>query len=83
MAGPSKEVRFWCAHSLAEMGDERAIETPKELAAKDQRVVRGFWFVSKEAKWAIRTIRTAVKDRRRKKRKRGCLFCARETGGMG
>lgn len=69
---PSKEVRFWCAYSLAEMGDPDALTGLRKLAKEDQRIVKGFWSVSREANWAIRTIRGEM---RRKGRRKRCLFC--------
>jgi HEAT repeats/PBS lyase HEAT-like repeat len=69
----SKEVRFWCAFSLAEMADEEALEPLRELGAKDQRFVKGFWSASKEAKSAIRKIMKELRSRRR--RHKACLFC--------
>jgi HEAT repeat protein len=68
---PSKEVRFWCAYSLAQMGEGDALSRLRKLAANDHRIVKGFWSVSREAKWAIRTIQ---KQTGRSKR---CLFCSR------
>ena len=68
---PSKEVRFWCAYSLAQMGDGDALIPLRTLAANDHRIVKGFWSVSREAKWALRTIQ---KEMSRSKR---CLFCSR------
>ncbi len=72
---PSKEVRFWCAYSLAQMADEDALVPLKRLAEEDHRVVKGFWSVSKEAKWAIREIRKEMKERKR--RRKPCLFCSK------
>lgn len=72
---PSKEVRFWCAFSLAQMADEDALVPLKRLAEEDHRVVRGFWSVSKEAKWAIREIRKEMKERKR--RRKPCIFCSK------
>jgi hypothetical protein len=72
---PSKEVRFWCAYSLAEMADEDALVPLKKLAGEDYRVVKGFWSVSKEAKWAIREIRKEMT--KRKRRRKRCLFCSK------
>ena len=69
---PSKEVRFWCAYSLAQMADEDALMPLRKLAESDHRVVRGFWSVSKEAKSAIREIQMETKNRRK-----GCLFCSK------
>jgi HEAT repeat protein len=69
LKGPSKEVRFWCAFALGQMGDADALPALKELAAKDHRVVRGWWAVSKEAADAIHTI-----EHKRRKR---CQFCIR------
>jgi hypothetical protein len=71
----SKEVCFWCAFSLAEMADEESLVPLKELARVDHRVVRGFWSVSREANWAIRTIRKAINERGR--RRKPCFFCAK------
>jgi HEAT repeat protein len=71
----SKEVRFWCAYSLAEMADEEALMPLKGLAEHDHRVVRGFWSVSREAKAAIRIIRREMKERGR--RRKPCLFCSK------
>jgi hypothetical protein len=72
---PSKNVRFWCAYSLSEMGDEDSLVPLKKLAEKDRRVVQGFWSVSKEARAAIRKIQKEMKDRRT--RRRACLFCTK------
>jgi len=63
----SKEVRFWCAFALGEMGDADALPVLKELAAKDHRIVRGWWAVSKEAADTIRSIE--------KRRRRRCAYC--------
>jgi HEAT repeat protein len=71
---PSKEVRFWCAFSLAEMGDADALVGLRKLAKEDQRIVKGFWSVSREANWAIRKIREEVRIKRRRNR---CLFCTK------
>jgi HEAT repeat protein len=67
LADSSKEVRFWCAFALGEMGDADALPILKKLAAKDHRVVRGWWAVNKEAADAIRSIE--------KQRRRRCLYC--------
>jgi hypothetical protein len=72
---PSKEVRFWCAYSLAQMADEDALVPLKKLAEEDHRVVKGFWSVSKEAKWAIREIRKEMTERERQRKP--CLFCSK------
>jgi len=72
---PSKEVRFWCAYSLAQMADEDALGHLKRLAEEDYRVVKGFWSISKEAKWAIREIRRELTERER--RREPCLFCVK------
>jgi HEAT repeat protein len=71
----SKEVRFWCAYSFAEMGDEEALAPLRTLARDDHRVVRDFWSVSREANAAIRTIRKAMKERGR--RRKQCLYCSK------
>jgi HEAT repeats len=72
---PSKEVRFWCAYSLAQMADEEALDPLKRLAESDHRVVHGFWAVSKEAKAAVRTIRKEMKENG--KRREPCLYCSK------
>jgi len=72
---PSKEVRFWCAFSLAEMGDGDAVIKLRKLAEKDHRIVRGFWSVSKEARAAIRKIQKET--RKRKGHLKQCLFCSK------
>ena len=64
---PSKEIRFWCAFALGEIGERKALPALKWLAENDDRVVKGWWAVSKEARDAIRTIK--------KNRKRKCVFC--------
>jgi HEAT repeat protein len=74
---PSKDVRFWCAYALAEMGDSNALAGLRKLAKEDQRIVRGFWSVSREANWAIRKIRDEVRRRGRK----GCWFCTKALSG--
>jgi HEAT repeat protein len=71
---PSKEVRFWCAYSLAEMGDTDALPGLRKLAKEDQRIVKGFWSVRREANWAIRRIR---EEARRKGRRKRCRFCTK------
>lgn len=71
---PSKDVRFWCAYSLAEMGDTEALVGLRKLAKEDQRVVKGFWSVSSEANWAIRKIREEARTKKRRKR---CIFCTK------
>jgi len=69
----SKEVRFWCAYALAEMGDRNALALLKKLAENDHRIVKGFWSVSKEAKAAIRRIRNELRSRGG--RRKVCQFC--------
>jgi HEAT repeat protein len=73
---PSKEVRFWCAYALAEMGDGDAVVNLRKLARKDRRIVRGFWSVSREARAAIRKIQDEMRDRR-KRHSRRCLYCSK------
>jgi HEAT repeat protein len=69
---PSKDVRFWCAFSLGEMAEERAIPTLKRLIATDRRVVKGFHSVGKEAEDALKNIQSEKASPRRKV---GCVFC--------
>ena len=64
---PSSDVRFWCAYSLGEMHDRKALTSLRRLAETDHRVVKGWWKVSKEARDAIKNIEG--------NRKRKCLFC--------
>ena len=71
---PSKEVRFWCAFALGEMAERRAIAALRRLTESDRRVVRGFHSVSKEASDALVNIEA---DKRRHRRKDGCVFCIR------
>ena len=71
---PSKEVRFWCAYSLGELGDPDALTALRKLAKLDHRVVRGWWSVNREANWAIRRISEKLRS---KPRRRRCLFCTK------
>jgi len=66
---PSKEVRFWCAFALGQIGEKKALPALQWLAENDHRIVKGWWAVSKEARDAIRTIQ--------KNRKRTCIYCVR------
>jgi HEAT repeat protein len=70
----SKDVRFWCAFSLGEMAEERALPSLKRLAATDRRIVKGFHSVAKEAADAIEKIQNGNVGHRRK---HGCIFCER------
>jgi HEAT repeat protein len=70
----SKDVRFWCAFSLGEMAEKRALPSLKRLAATDRRMVKGFHSVAKEAADAIENIQEGNVGHRRK---RGCIFCVR------
>ena len=62
----SKDVRFWCAFSLGQMGERRAIAALRRIAATDQRRLKGFHSVAKEAENSIEEIL---------KRSERCLFC--------
>jgi hypothetical protein len=42
-----KEVRFWCAFTLAEICETDPLPALAQLAAKDRRTVRGSWAVSR------------------------------------
>jgi hypothetical protein len=75
LSDASKEVRFWCAYSLAQMADEESLIALKKLARYEDRIVRGFWSVSREANAAIRTIRKEMRQHGR--RRRPCLFCSK------
>jgi len=70
----SKDVRFWCAFSLGQMAEKRALPSLKRLAVTDRRMVRGFHSVAKEAADAIENIQ---KGNVGHSRKRGCIFCVR------
>ena len=72
LGDPRKEVRFWCAFSLGEMGERRAIPALKRLAETDKRVIKGFHSVAKEAFDALETIQSRNTGRRRKD---SCVFC--------
>jgi HEAT repeat protein len=75
LADPSKEVRFWCAYALAEMGEADALIPLKDLVKRDHRIVKGFWSVSREARASIRRIHKEM--RHGKGRQRRCLFCSK------
>lgn len=70
----SKEVRFWCAFSLGEMAERRALHSLRRLAESDRRMVKGFHSVAKEAADAIENIQNAKIAHRRR---HGCVFCVR------
>ena len=61
----SKEVRFWCAFALGEMAEKRAVAALEGLAATDNRVVRGWHPVAKEAADALKNIKAARRDWRK------------------
>jgi HEAT repeat protein len=71
LTDPSKEVRFWCAYTLGQMTEHRAIPALERLSASDNRVVRGFHSVAKEAADAIETIKT----KKSRRRDQGCTRC--------
>jgi HEAT repeat protein len=73
LGDPNKNLRFWCAFALGEMAERRAVPALKRLAATDQRIVKGFHSVAKEAADAIRNIQKTNKGRRRS----SCVFCSR------
>jgi hypothetical protein len=56
----SKDVRFWCAFSLGQMAEKRALPSLKRLAATDRRMVKGFHSVAKEAPTRLRTSKKAT-----------------------
>jgi HEAT repeat protein len=70
----SKDVRFWCAFSLGEMAEKRALPSLKRLAASDRRIVKGFHSVAKEAAAAIEKIQSGNVGNRRR---HDCVFCER------
>jgi hypothetical protein len=74
LSDSSKDVRFWCAFSLGQMAEKRALPSLKRLAATDRRMVKGFHSVAKEAADAIENIQEGNVGHRRK---RGCIFCVR------
>lgn len=73
---PSKEVRFWCAFALGQMGDRDALVNLGQLARKDRRIVRGFWSGSREARAAIRNIQDEIRERRKRHSTRR-LYCSK------
>lgn len=75
LGDPSKDVRFWCAYALAEMGESEALIPLRDLVKRDHRIVRGFWSVSSEARASIRRIREEM--RHRKGRRKRCIFCSK------
>jgi HEAT repeat protein len=75
LSDSSRDVRFWCAFSLGQMAEKRAIPFLKRLVATDRRIVKGFYSVAKEAADAIDNIQSETNAHRR--RKGGCVFCAR------
>jgi HEAT repeat protein len=70
----SKDVRFWCAFALGQMAEKRAIPYLKSLVASDNRIVKGFHSVAKEAADAIENIQSENVAHRRTNR---CGFCVR------
>lgn len=75
LGDPSKEVRFWCAYALAEMGESEALIPLRDLVKRDHRIVRGFWSVSTEARASIRKIHEEMRDRKGSQKR--CLFCSK------
>ncbi len=67
---PSKDVRFWCAFALGQMRERRAVPFLRQLLS-DQRQVRGFHSVAKEAADAIGEIERNEPGWR-------CHWCIRE-----
>jgi HEAT repeat protein len=66
---PSKDVRFWCAFALGQMREKKAVSV-LQLLLSDQRLVRGFHSVAKEAADAISEIE-------QREPKRRCPYCIR------
>jgi HEAT repeat protein len=66
---PTKEVRFWCAFALGQMREKKAVPI-LQLLLSDQRLVRGFHSVAKEAADAISEIEQREPERR-------CPYCIR------
>ncbi len=54
----SVEVRFWSAFALGELKVRRAANKLEKLAAEDNRVLPGWWSVSKEASDSLDRIRS-------------------------
>jgi len=67
---PSKHVRFWCAFALGQMRERKAVPILR-LLMSDQRQVRGFHPVAKEAADAIGEIERRESGRR-------CHWCVRD-----
>lgn len=68
---PSKDARFWCAFALGQMREREAVPFLRQLS-RDQREVRGFHSVAKEAADAIVEIERREPGRR-------CRWCVRYT----
>jgi HEAT repeat protein len=75
LVDPSKEVRFWCAYALAEMGEADAVIPLKTLLKRDHRIVKGFWSVSREARASVRKIHEEMSNRKGSRKR--CPFCSR------
>ena len=71
LTDPSKQVRFWCAYSLGQVAEHRAIPALERLSVSDNRVVKGYHSVAKEAADAVQ----AIKANKAHRRKHGCIFC--------
>ena len=71
LTDPSKQVRFWCAYTLGQMAEHRAIPALERLSVSDNRVVTGYHSVAKEAADALQEIKTNKAHRR----ERGCISC--------
>ncbi len=71
LTDPSKQVRFWCAYTLGQMAEHRAIPVLERLSVSDHRVVKGFHSVAKEAADVLEIIKTNKAHRR----EQGCILC--------
>jgi HEAT repeat protein len=79
----SPDVRFWACYALSGFRDRRALPALRKLI-RDRAVVKGWWSVGREARWAIAVLerdpradalwqsnsRMAVRPRRKAVRKR-------------
>jgi HEAT repeat protein len=71
LTDPSKQVRFWCAYTLGQMAEHRAIPALERLSVSDRRVVTGYHSVAKEAADALE----GIKANKTHRGEQGCISC--------
>jgi HEAT repeat protein len=55
------ELRFWSIFAIASIGDEREVPALERLL-DDRALVKGWWSVRREARWAIDRIRAGSRN---------------------